>query len=436
MSESENPPGSSIPRHTTPTWEMELLISGVSVFAMLQLPGLMDQAYLALSPRLDQDWEGFSLLLFTYSKMSVLILSAAFVLHLALRGYWIALVGMNSIYPDGVVWDRLKLGPIQRRLIERRSISMADRIESADNRASIVFALGITMAQIMVALVLVLSAGFIISAPLSWMLGWDWGFRNGSFLLIAMLILPYAIAHFFDRRIGARLLPEGWIARAISKIFSAYSRFGYGSDTNPTMKLLQSHVGARKVFAATFFAILLVSLFATGQLILQQKSIGLGDYALWPGASLGKVDSVIDQHYRDQSGEDNSLLPTIDSMFPSGNYLSLIVPFNPKRHPALLAAACPEAWETATNPEQRAALLDCMGQLQELQLDGQPLQSLPLHYYSDPRTEQHGMLIVVPIGNLAAGEHSLSLNRAQAIDREDLEDREQKSHRYQIAFWK
>jgi hypothetical protein len=33
-----NPPDESadnLPRHTTPTWEVELLISGVAVFAML-----------------------------------------------------------------------------------------------------------------------------------------------------------------------------------------------------------------------------------------------------------------------------------------------------------------------------------------------------------------------------------------------------------------
>lgn len=433
MSQSENPTSSSIPSHTTPTWEMELLISGVTVFAMLQLPGLMDQAYLALSPRLDQDWEALSRLLFTYSKMSVLILSAAFVLHLSLRGYWVALVGMNSIYPDGVVWDRLKVGSIQRRWIERRGISMADRIESADNRASIVFALGVTMALTMIGLVLFVAAGFAIAAPLSWMLGWDWGFRNGSFLLIGMVTLPYALAHFFDQRFGARLSPEGWSARAISKVFSTYSSLGYSSDTNPTMKLLQSHVGARKVFAATFIAVMLVAFFATGQLILQQTSINLGAYALWPEAIIGADDSVIDQHYRDQSGEDNFLLPTIDSMFPSGGYLSLIVPFNPKRDPGLLAAACPEAWQTAHASAQRGPLLDCMTRLQELQLDGQVMQPLAPHYYTAPRTGQHGMLIVIPIGNLAVGEHSLSLNRAQAVDRDD---RNGKPDRYQIAFWK
>ena len=123
MSDNEHPPGSLLAKDTTPTWEMELLISGVTVFALLQLAGLLDQAYLALRPKLDVDWDSLTRLLFAYSKMSVLTLAVAFVLHLILRAHWIALVGMNSIYPDGVRWDRLKIGAIKQRLIEQRGIT-------------------------------------------------------------------------------------------------------------------------------------------------------------------------------------------------------------------------------------------------------------------------------------------------------------------------
>lgn len=39
---------------TTPTWEMELLVSGATIFGLLQLPTLIDHAYfkaLGLSPQ-------------------------------------------------------------------------------------------------------------------------------------------------------------------------------------------------------------------------------------------------------------------------------------------------------------------------------------------------------------------------------------------------
>ena len=60
-----------------------------------------------------------------------MILAMTFALHLLLRAHWIALVGLHSIYPDGVRWDRLRMGPIQRELERRRERPAADAIERA-----------------------------------------------------------------------------------------------------------------------------------------------------------------------------------------------------------------------------------------------------------------------------------------------------------------
>jgi hypothetical protein len=34
-----------VPAQTTPTWEMELLVSGATIFGLLQLPTFLDHAY-------------------------------------------------------------------------------------------------------------------------------------------------------------------------------------------------------------------------------------------------------------------------------------------------------------------------------------------------------------------------------------------------------
>ena len=95
MSETDSPRG--LPAKTTPTWEVELLISGVAVFAMLQLPGLLDDWLLALEPRVGGDWRMVLILAYIYAKSAVVVLAATFVLHLLLRAIWIALVGLHSV---------------------------------------------------------------------------------------------------------------------------------------------------------------------------------------------------------------------------------------------------------------------------------------------------------------------------------------------------
>ena len=89
----------ALPAHTTPTWEVELLISGVAVFAMLQLPGLLDDAIFAWRPRFSQEWSSVVFLLYVYSKGAAVLLAGTFVVHLLLRARWIALVGLHSIHP-------------------------------------------------------------------------------------------------------------------------------------------------------------------------------------------------------------------------------------------------------------------------------------------------------------------------------------------------
>jgi hypothetical protein len=433
VNESTLEPESKLPGRTTPTWEMELLVSGASVFALLQLPGWMDQAYFAVQPRLDLNWEMLGQLLFTYSKIGALILAAAFVVHLVMRGYWIALVGMDSIYPDGVIWERLRIGPVQRRFLQNSVVPIGARIESADNRASIVFALGITMAMVMAGLVLVVSLSFCLTTLLHALFGWDWLFPNGTFGLVAALGLPYALAYQIDRRWGGKVSPEGSTAKVVTRIFGFYRRLGFGRDGNPSINLLQSHIGVRKITFATTMMIVLCALFAAGQLILQKSNPRFGDYARWPLANVGVEDSLLAPHYRDQPGPGKPLLPTIDSMFPAGDYLSVIVPFDPKRHPALLARGCGAVWKTADSPARRAALLACMGRLQDLRLDMKPLPQAQLRYYTDPKTGQNSMIAIVPIRGLSAGEHVLTLLRSF---RPDQSANASEPDHYRIAFWR
>src|SRR3954469_3070174 len=106
-SDDAPPVAEQLPRHTTPTWEVELLISGVAVFAMLQLPGWIDDRWFALRPRLDASWLDALIYIYIYAKSGVMVLAVTFVVHLLLRARWIALVGMHSVYPAGIDWDRL-----------------------------------------------------------------------------------------------------------------------------------------------------------------------------------------------------------------------------------------------------------------------------------------------------------------------------------------
>jgi hypothetical protein len=84
------------------SWQAELVISGLIVTGLFQLPDLFIRW---VEPSIIQSGE----LEFTFLKfasmiflMGIDVLVIIFGIHLLLRGIWIALLGLNSVYPSGI----------------------------------------------------------------------------------------------------------------------------------------------------------------------------------------------------------------------------------------------------------------------------------------------------------------------------------------------
>src|SRR5690606_38921260 len=123
-------------RRTTPTWEMELLISGATVFSLMQAPDLLDRLYYGFAPRLEAAYQAALILPYMYLMTACLALIATFLMHLCVRGYWVALVGLASVYPEGVNWKGMtSWGPSFLKTVREQTLPLDDAIERYDNRA-------------------------------------------------------------------------------------------------------------------------------------------------------------------------------------------------------------------------------------------------------------------------------------------------------------
>ena len=118
-----------VPKDTTPTWEVELLLSGALVFSMLQVPDLLDEAIATLRPRLTGSLNYGVFMLYFYLKITSYALIATFVLHLSSRAIWVAALGLRSVYPGGVDWDKLSRGPIYLEYAQRTTQTLDQMID-------------------------------------------------------------------------------------------------------------------------------------------------------------------------------------------------------------------------------------------------------------------------------------------------------------------
>lgn len=399
-----------LPPHTTPTWEVELLISGVAVFAMLQLPGWLDSQLFALVPRLGTDLAGVALPLYIYLKSAAVILAVTFSLHLLLRAHWIALVGMHSVYPDGVRWEKLHLGPVQREIEQRMQGSAADSIERADNRATVVFAIGVMLATRLLVIslqVVVVFALIMTGATLA-------GLHVDVFLLFsvcfAILMLLMWVARRLDRRLGASLRKGSTAHRLLGAVIRSYARSGIGRRSE-VMALLVSHGNELLFNVSTVIAFTVLVVAMMFGLSSMKSPVQVGSYTLFP-QSVDGSRMLRSAYYDDQRDPlHDPATPFVQSAVIDGPWLRLTVPYQPQHDATAIRTHCAAALKLPQGDARGDALLDCLAGMHAVSLDGQPLSSLHYDVGSDPRTDRPALLAMIDIRSLANGRHLLQVER-------------------------
>ncbi len=421
-----------MPVRTTPTWEVELLISGIAVFAMLQLPGWLDDALLRLAPRFDANWDTPLQIMHMYLKSAALILATTFSIHLLLRARWIALVGMHSVYPEGVRWENLKMGPIQREVESGRFKDAAAAIDGADNRATTVFAMGVMLASILLLLSLMIALSFGVAMAALLLAGFRPAGKDVFGLCAALIMAPFLAAMMVDRRFGSRLR-DGIVLRAVQAIFRFYGRIGMGRGSN-VIGLLASHGGERRTVIATTVVIVAALAVATLSSNALRDPYSIGSYALFPQPGVGAARTVDGAHYDDQrSAAHDPAIPYIQSAVVTGPYLRLMLPYQPERDGAALRRVCAGATVQRDASMRAIALLDCLQSLHPVELDGEPVAGLSYEMSGDARTDRPALLAMIDVRPLGPGRHVLSISRpASARERQ----RRETPPPYLIPFWR
>jgi hypothetical protein len=396
-----------LPRHTTPTWEVELLISGVAVFAMLQLPGWLDDRYFSLLPRFDKGWEVPLFLTYTYLKGAAVLLAITFALHLLLRAQWIAQVGMHSVFPGGIRWERLRIGPIAREVEQRRYGSAEASIERADNRATVVFAIGVMLASSLLLLGFLLPALFAVVMSALWACGIPSDPARVFMITALAFVMPAVFAQRIDRSFGGRLQAGGFLHGLLSRIIGAYSRTGVMSrSSSPVFSLLASHGGELRALAFTMAVVVatMVGVAFSGEAL--KSPLALGSYSAFPAFADGSR-TLDASHYDDQRDFAHDP-PTayIQSATATGPYVRLTVPYDPKRDSAAMRGCrIPAGSGDAAN----SARLACLQSLHGVTLDGKPLPGLQYEIGSDARTDRPALVAMIDMRGLPRGRHELQI---------------------------
>lgn len=430
------------------TWELELLISGVVVFGLVQVPGYLVKSFDRLSISLDEGLFLFVWMVYVYLQLAVLAVTAALLVHLLARAYWVGLIGLRSVYPRGVIWRRLIThGPRTQVLMRAMLPSLATLIRRADIFCSSIFSFAFAVAAISVFGILLIAPLVALSSLI------DRFFFGGEKLLAILFVLSSVLV------VGPTSLPlldkviprrgrDDWLSRVLRPVLGVYYRLLGVRLHNPILLTFQTNARIAR-FYGLFFAVFIAFLF--GFLVHQLSHDG--QLRLRPAfmpSSFG-VSGMDPRHYDDQRPDDRiNDVPSIASDVVDGPFLRLFIPYVPRRDDDALAERCPTVrarlgggislrrarnLDRALTPEQeqaaRAALV-CFQELYEIRLDGVRVAGSSVRFARHPQTGIAGLAARLPVGSLTSGEHILRITRPVA----EPDDEKGPPIEYVIPFWR
>ena len=417
------------------TDELELIISSLTTLALFTLPGWLFE-------RFAESYTHLSITLVASGTAAVPVLSglsyglgACFLLHLLARAYWVGLIGLRAVFPQGIDWDRTPgIGPLTRERHRQKLPDLQVAIERSDRFASSLFAVISVIAIAILWIVLLLT----LTAAVGGLIGARFGATNLGIVYAAFGLVIIAVGSslglwLLDALLAARipaLRRAGWFRGLVAALGRVNGWLIPQRLVMPVQLTLQSNT--RPVIFLFLLALAVILIVILGQVTFARSvNFTVSDQFEYLNEDHFDGPFFSTTFYEDmRTGKDRLRgRPIIPSFEQRGSHVRLFLPYQPLRDNLLLEQLC---------PGQDANLgVACLARLWSVQLNDVAVD--PSGFIASERFDlnMRGLVGVVPLRGLSPGLQVLSVTwnpRAGAGD-EPLDDRYSAARfDYQIPF--
>ncbi len=160
---------------TKQSWNLELLISGVAIYFSLGLPVYIERLYdyYRISFTSSEETNFFPLLIYGFFQSFALILIISFVVHFILRAFWVGMIGLLAVFPQGIQYDKLPQSNYAKEELKKRMGTFEDFIDQLDKTCSIILSVAFTVVVISVGISLIYFNFFLITESARYFLDED-----------------------------------------------------------------------------------------------------------------------------------------------------------------------------------------------------------------------------------------------------------------------
>lgn len=426
--------------------ELELLVSAGLVFALFQLPGLLDQAIDRVDPHLGGNVHLMVFMGYYVATLIAYALIAIITTHFLLRAFGIALLGMEYLFPAGIDWEKLKVGPLVIEFAERRLPSLGGLEERVDRLASALFGflfLFLTM-MLMILVWLVMGAlGALLWAAVSPRHTFFEILPEAAMIAFGVVIVIQILAFGTDKLLRRERWRRPWLARLGRRMLAVQHAVTLGSLPSLLTWHFASRLSRSRMtgiilgFTYSLIGLFMIVTFA------RLGVLGFDSYLYYPPQVEAGAQQA--QYYDNLRPAGTPVrFPTLDSDVVTGPYLRLFVPYDAREDNERIAALCPELaplhapgpFKRRREPADAATLARvsaCLDRVYEIELDGEPLDGADFVFYRHPDGVA-GRLAHLPTAALAPGRHDLVVRHAPLPGKTAEEDED--ADLYYLPFWK
>ncbi len=429
------------------SWQLELVISGFSIFLMASAMDWLKELRRDVSIASQGLEHGTDLLGIGYA---VLIVACFFVLvnlvlHVLLRGVWISTIGLRYVSGD-IDFDKLRLAPKFDKLLRRKIGSFDHYIQQLENICSVVFAFTFLIVFMLLALgmYLIFLIAFI-NLFLSELLG---GLSENAQTQIVVSVIIIALfggtLYFIDFLTLGFLKRVRWLSYLYMPFYRFMSFITLSFLYRPIYyNLIDNKFGRRVGFLLVPYVVIIGLLFSEeirSHIWYPDKP---GKWGLW------------NDHYHDQRSE-KSLITTgiIPSKFVKNGFLELFIAYIPKSDNPSLEQFCPDfqpfyeaGFETGLHfslngevqkPRSSNAVdtaLTCFSELYQIHVDDSLILEPTFRFHRHSNYSEYGVITLIDVGYLNRGEHLVKVEKWSHKIIGDSDTLVVKPF-FQIPFWK
>ena len=380
------------------SWEPEIIISGIVLFALYQMPDLIRQLqhflinngfYVFSSGTVDD-------LLISLLLVANIWLVIGFTTHLLLRSVWVAYVGLSFVYKKGIRTDQLRFRKPYPGLLFRDS-GFSRTIHRLERLCSTTFAISFLLFMCILGAFFALTLLAVVIAFSLWV------FPNyRSFEWVDPILLTIILFLLID------FVSLGWLKRIpyFSRAYYPFYRLMSWLTLSPLYRriyygLVSNH--SKWKAGLLIFIFIAISIFLTFSI---RSNSNIADFMLFRLDSKDEK-SMYSGHYQNLMEDEPSNIVQVPSDIISDQTLRVFLVHRTAFETTHIKPLCDYDNRVDTMPKP-VLKMECLETFYDLNLNGKKVET-DYHYIKAPKTRQEGLVTYVDIAHLDKGMHDVSV---------------------------